>query len=121
MQQPNRPGPGSELAEARERIGALTGLLDAVAALADLPMPADYASPSYAVASQSANDHIAVRASGTAAVSTAALRDRTEAVAEKAARPLPYTARENETFGAYRAAYLAGRPQAPAAEPEAQP
>jgi hypothetical protein len=119
MEKPNRAE--AELAAARERIEALTGLLDAVAALADQPLPAEHNDPVALYASQRANDRVTLYASGTAETSTDWLRDRTKTVAEKVAQPLPYAAADNEAFGAVRAAYLAshGLPEAESAQPEA--
>jgi hypothetical protein len=122
MEKPNRAAAGAELAEARERIGALTGLLDAIAALADQPLPAKYNDPAAGVAAQSANDTITVYASDAAKLTTTALRTRIEAVSEKVARQVPYPAGDSEAFGTLRAAYLASRlPELPNAQPEAGP
>jgi hypothetical protein len=121
MEKPNLAE--AKLAAARERIEALTGLLDAIAALADLPLPAEHNDPVALYASQRANDQVTAYASGTAKASTDWIRDKTKTVAEKAAEPLPYATRESETFafGAVRAAYLAshGLPEAESAQPEA--
>jgi gamma-glutamyl:cysteine ligase YbdK (ATP-grasp superfamily) len=123
MEKPNRAAAGGELAEARERIEALTGLLDAIAALADQPLPAEHGEPAAVVASQSANDSIAVYASCAALLTTAELRTRTETVSERVARPVPYPTKDNETFGTVRASYLVrkGLPEFSNAQPEAGP
>ena len=123
MEKPNRTAADSELAEARERIQALTGLLDAVAALADQPPPAVYRDPVAVVASESANDTIAIYARDAAEMTTAMLSDRTQTVAKKVAEPVPYAAEEVSPygFGSVRAAYLArtGLPECGTAQPEA--
>ena len=123
MEKPNRAAAGGELAQARERIEALTGLLDAIAALADQPLPAEHNDPAAVYASQRTNDRVALYASGTAEMSTDWLRRRTEAVAENVAEPLPYAARDHESFGTVRAAYLTrtGLPELSGAQPEAGP
>ena len=123
MEKPNRTAADSELAEARERIQALTGLLDAIGALADQPLPAKHGDPVATVASQRANDRVALYASGTAGMSTEWLRNRTGTVAKNVAEPLPYAAEDHEAFGAVRAAYLARtiEPESPAAQPETAP
>lgn len=121
MEKPNRAFTVSELAEARERIEALTGLLDAIAALADHPAAAKPGDPAAVCASQRANDLIAVYASATGATSAASLRNSAETIAKQAARPVPYATRDSGAFGGMRAAYLARRcqPGADSAEPEA--
>jgi hypothetical protein len=123
MQEPNCAGTGGELAEARERIEALTGLLDAIAALADQPLPAEHNDPAAIVASSSARDSIAVYASRAAERSTGGLRDMIETVSDQVARPVPYATRDSKAFGIVRAGYLASRglPAACNAEPEAEP
>lgn len=113
-----------ELAEAKERIAALTGLLDAIAALADHPMPARVDDPAVIVAFRPAADSIAIYADSTAGMTTGMLRNSAAAIAEKAARPLQYEIRDSAgVFGTVRAAYLDrnGLSAAPGteAEPEA--
>jgi hypothetical protein len=53
----------------------------------------------------------------------AGARERIEALEERAARPVPYAARDHAEFGAVRAAYQTrnGLPEARSAEPEAAP